>query len=72
MKTFKYIQAKIVLPLALLVLTLAGCEREISDEAVLATFDSTAEIFTDNFVGMGTDFYFPYGDGFAKPDILEC
>lgn len=71
MKTFKYIQSKIVLPLAVLALTLIGCEREISDQAVLATFDSTAEIFTDNFVAMGSDFYFPYGDGFAKLDIFE-
>jgi len=42
-----------------------GCERDLSDEAVNASYAKTAEIFTDDFVGMGTDFYFPYGG--SKP-----
>ncbi len=46
-----------------------GCTRELSDEAVLPTFASTAEIFTDNFIGLGSDFYFPFGD--AKPDVFS-
>ncbi len=37
-------------------LMLSACEREISDEAVPASFPRTAEVFTDNFVGMGSDF----------------
>ncbi len=57
MKTLKYIQNKIVLPLALLALTLVGCEREISDEAVLATFPTTSEIFTDAPVGLTDEFF---------------
>ena len=44
-----------------LVLALAfGCERDLTDEAVEATFASLGEVFTDNFVGMGTDFYQPF------------
>ncbi len=39
-----------------------GCEREISEDAVPAKFDTTGDIFTDNFVGMGSDFYFPFAD----------
>jgi len=43
------------------VLTLVvSCERELSDEAVFATFPSTAEVFIDAPVGLGTNFYFPY------------
>jgi len=57
MKTLKYIQTKIVLPLAVLSLTLAGCERDISDEAVLATFPTTAEVFIDAPVGLTDQFF---------------
>ena len=62
MKTVKYIQAKISLFLGLVLITFTGCERDISDDAIAATFATTAEIFTDNFVGMGTNFYFPFAD----------
>ncbi len=55
---------------ALLVIA-TGCEREISDDIEIAEYSSTGEIFTDNFVGMGSNFYFPYSDGFAKPAIFE-
>lgn len=41
---------------------LVSCERELSDDAVLATFSSTPEVFTDGPVGLGSDFYFPYAD----------
>lgn len=34
----------------------SSCEREISEDAIDATYPRTAEVFTDNFVGMGTDF----------------
>ncbi|GGE40154.1 hypothetical protein GCM10010832_20390 [Psychroflexus planctonicus] len=43
-----------------------SCERDISDDAVLATFPNTGEIFTDNPVDMGEDFYFPYDDAFPE------
>jgi hypothetical protein len=46
-----------------------GCKRELSDEAVLPTFSNTAEIFTDNFIGLGSNFYFPFAD--AKPDVFS-
>lgn len=38
-----------------------SCERELSDDATEATFPKIAEIFTDDFVAMGSNFYFPYG-----------
>ena len=34
MKTVKYIQSKIAFPLALVLLTLVGCERDLSDEVL--------------------------------------
>ncbi|MFN2260626.1 MAG: Ig-like domain-containing protein [Psychroflexus sp.] len=42
-----------------------GCERDISDDAVLATFPRTAEVFIDAPIGMGSNFYFPYADSKA-------
>ncbi|WP_353169958.1 Ig-like domain-containing protein [Flavobacterium sp.] len=44
-----------------------NCEREVSDEAQNATFAKTAEVFTDAPVGMGTNFYFPYGPDANNP-----
>lgn len=51
--------------ISLFLLTLGlfiGCERELSDDATLATFPKTGDIYTDSFVGLGDDFYFPYAD----------
>ncbi len=48
---------------------LAGCERTLSDDAVLPGFPKTAEIFTDDFIAMGSNFYFPFAD--AKPDVFS-
>jgi hypothetical protein len=38
-----------------------SCERDISDEVTEATYSKTGEIFTDTPIGMGSNFYFPYG-----------
>lgn len=46
-----------------------GCERKLSDDAVLPSFATTASIFTDNFIGLGANFYFPFAD--AKPDVFS-
>lgn len=45
-----------------LVLTLTfGCERDISDDAIPATFSSEGDVFIDAPIGMGSDFYLPFG-----------
>lgn len=62
-KEFKYFGLLITL------LVFSACERKLSDEAVLPSFAKTAEIFTDDFIGMGTDFYLPFAD--AKPDVFS-
>lgn len=56
--------------LALLIpVTFTACERTLSDEAILPGFPTTAEIFTDDFIGMGSNFYLPFAD--AKPDVFS-
>jgi len=46
--------------IAFIVLFNMSCEREVSDEAVLASLPKLAEVFIENPIGMGSDFYFPY------------
>lgn len=52
--------------LLLVVMTNVNCERELSDEALDATFPKIAEVFIDAPVAMGSDFYFPYGGSKAS------
>ncbi|MFN3754818.1 glycosyl hydrolase family 16 [Flavobacterium sp.] len=62
MKNQKINYLKLTSLLSLFLVTSVSCERDLSDEATEATFAKTAEIFIDDFVGMGSDFYRPYGD----------
>jgi len=55
--------------LAFILIFELGCERKLSEDAVLPKFSSTGEIFTDNFIGLGSNFYFPFAD--AKPDVFS-
>lgn len=57
MKTIKNITTKIVFPAAIFLLTMVSCERDISDDVVPATFNNTAEIFTDAPVGLTDQFF---------------
>lgn len=50
MKKNKYIYSKITILLGL-ILSLIGCERNLSDDAVLATYPNTPEVFIDGFSG---------------------
>jgi hypothetical protein len=58
-KRINYLKNTFVLGLVLL--TGVNCERDLSDDAVDATFSKIGEVFTDLPVGMGSNFYFPYG-----------
>ena len=51
------------------VVAVIGCARELSEDAVVPTFPATADVFTDDFIGLGADFYFPFAD--AKPDVFS-
>ena len=55
--------------LAACLIVQSGCERKKSDYAVLPSFGTTGEIFTDNFIGLGSNFYLPFAD--AKPDVFS-
>lgn len=69
MKNIKFNHLGKTLLLGLVLITNLNCEREVSDDAKLATYPKTAEIFTDNFVAMGSDFYLPYGG--SKPTAFS-
>ena len=58
-KTFNY--SKITFLLALVFMVTISCERDISDEVEFATFSKTGDIFIDAPIGLGTNFYFPFG-----------
>lgn len=66
MKNIKYNYFQNTLLLTFVLLVLAGCERDLSDDAVLAGFSTEGDIFTDAPVGLGSNFYFPYLG--SKPD----
>lgn len=55
--------------LAAVIIVHSGCERKKSEDAILPSFETTGEIFTDNFIGLGSNFYFPFAD--AKPDVFS-
>jgi hypothetical protein len=78
MKTAKYIQAKFYLPLVLVVMTIVSCERDLSDDIVLATFPTTAEVFTDAPVGLTDEFFISFDpaggantEGFGTDDNVS-
>lgn len=66
MKNRKINYFKNALLLGLVLIASVNCEGDMSDETV-ATYPKTAEIFTDTPVGMGTNFYFPYGPDANNP-----
>ncbi len=57
MKTLKKHFKFFGLSAVLLSLAVISCERDISDEAVLASFPNTADIFIDNPVGLTDEFF---------------
>ncbi len=54
-----------LLLLAMIYFVNIKCTRDLSDDATLSRNSNLAEVFTDSPIGMGTDFYFPYGG--SKP-----
>ena len=60
MKNIKYNYTKTFFLLGLLFVTVISCERELSDDVVLATFSDSAEVYIDGFSG-GLEYY-PYAD----------
>lgn len=67
MKNIKFTYTKLVFLAGFLFTLVLSCERELSDEAVFSTFPNTAEVFIDAPIGMGTNFYFPFGPDAGNP-----
>ena len=62
MKNIRFIKLNKALMLGLLLTLTFGCDRDLTDDAVEATFSSEANIFLDTFIGLGEDFYLPFAD----------
>jgi len=60
MKNLKFMYSKIILLSGLLFVVMMSCERDLSDQVEFAHLAKSGEIFTDDPIGLGTDFYFPY------------
>ncbi|MEO1051388.1 MAG: hypothetical protein AAFX87_12235 [Bacteroidota bacterium] len=71
MKNIRIISLKVSLVLGLMLAVSTSCERSVSEDVEFATFSQNGDIFIDGFVGLGTDFFFPFiGDG-AKADVFS-
>ncbi len=71
MKNIRINTLKFVFLLGFIFTVNSGCDRDPSDDVEFATFSKNGFIFTDNFIGLGTNFFFPFvGDG-AKPDVFS-
>lgn len=59
--------------LGLLIILFYGCERDVSDDAVPATFNSSAEVFTDAPVGLTDEFFesFDPAEGYNVLDTFD-
>ena len=68
MKNITLIKFRKTLVLGLVLALTLGCERDLSDDAVDATFSSEGDVFIDSPIGLGTYFYLPFGG--SKFDAL--
>lgn len=67
MNKLKSINMKFSTLFCLCIILSTGCKRELSDQAEFATFPKVGAIFTDTPVGLGSNFYFPFGPGPDNP-----
>jgi hypothetical protein len=59
MKRINSIKSKALVSLGLILTLASGCERDLSDDAILATYPASPEVFIDGFSG-GLE-YLPFG-----------
>ncbi|GAA4899917.1 hypothetical protein GCM10023311_26650 [Flaviramulus aquimarinus] len=63
MKNIDNLHNKALLILSMVFITVFSCERDLSEDAIPASFPTTAEVFANNtFVDMGSDFYLPFAN----------
>jgi hypothetical protein len=60
MKNKRLIKIKRAFVLGLVLTLTLGCERDLTDDAVPATFAKVGQVFIDDFISMGSNFYFPF------------
>jgi len=66
---YKYIQISI---LGCLMLSLASCERELSDDVIPSTFPTNGDIFIDDPVGLTDEFFVSFDPAFgANPEAFD-
>lgn len=58
MQTNRFLKIAFVIPVAILIF-LSSCERDVEGLSG-PEFSNNPNVFTDNFIGLGSDFYFPY------------
>ena len=56
MKNIKFTYTKTYILIGCMLMTLLGCERELSDDAVFATFPKNGDVFIDAF-SAGLDYF---------------
>lgn len=67
MRKINSINFKVLILLGGLLMINSGCERDLSEDAVPATYDTTGDIFIDAPIGLGSFFYFPFGPDETNP-----
>lgn len=60
MKNIKQIKIRTVYLLAVVLISVLGCERDLPEDAPLATFSNLAEVFTDNPVNLTDEFFISF------------
>ncbi|WP_298538768.1 glycosyl hydrolase family 16 [uncultured Aquimarina sp.] len=71
MKNIKHINLKTICSLILVMIILSGCDRDLSDEAVFATFPNTADIFTDSPISLTDRFFVSFDPALgANPEAF--
>jgi len=60
MKNINLVKNKAIILFGFLIVFNFGCERDLTDQAVPATFPNTADIYTDNPVGLTDEFFISF------------
>ncbi|NRA94109.1 MAG: hypothetical protein HRU26_15775 [Psychroserpens sp.] len=73
MKNIRLTNLNKVIAIAVLLVATVSCERDPADDAPLATFPNTAEVFVDNPVGLTDQFFesFDPAEGYNTEDTFE-
>jgi hypothetical protein len=71
MKKIKYLSLKTAVLFGCIIIVFTSCNRDLSADTEFATLGNTPDIYIDGFVGLGSDFYFPFVSDGAKPDVFS-